>query len=134
VTHALQSQPHQSSLCKKDSDTSVYKLAEAVSNLYPAALPPSRVWGYGRPLWDPSARVHGQRPLRVLMLGPPGAGKTTHAQLLAERFNVPIVRVGDLLRDEIARDSQLGSQARAIVESGQLVPDRCVCSQRKMTS
>ncbi len=48
----------------EDSDMVFAALIEAISALYPALLPASAIWGYGRPLWDPSCRVRGQKPLR----------------------------------------------------------------------
>lgn len=48
----------------EDGDAMFAALLEAVSALYPALLPTSAIWGYGRPLWDPSCRVRGQKPLR----------------------------------------------------------------------
>jgi adenylate kinase len=61
--------------------------------------------------------------LRVIFLGPPGAGKGTQAARLAESIRVPRISTGDMLRDAIARGTSLGKQAAPLIEKGQLVPD-----------
>ena len=60
---------------------------------------------------------------RVLVLGPPGAGKSTICRRLAERYGCPHVSTGDLLRAEVASNSDIGQKAKAIMEQGGLVPD-----------
>jgi adenylate kinase len=61
--------------------------------------------------------------LRIVFLGPPGAGKGTQAARLAERLSVPRISTGDMLRDNIARGTALGKQAAPLLELGQLAPD-----------
>jgi adenylate kinase len=63
------------------------------------------------------------QPFDILLLGPPGAGKGTQGVLLAARFGLPKFATGDLLRDAVARDTPLGRQAKAVMESGALVSD-----------
>lgn len=60
---------------------------------------------------------------RVILLGPPGAGKGTQAARIAESLSVPKVASGDLFRDHQARDTELGRLARSYMERGELVPD-----------
>jgi adenylate kinase len=67
------------------------------------------------------------RKIAVVLLGPPGAGKGTQAKLLAERYHVPHISTGDLLREHVARGSELGLEAQAIMARGELVPDALVC-------
>jgi len=62
----------------------------------------------------------------VVLLGPPGAGKGTQAKLIAERFRVPHVSTGDILRDNVARGTELGSEAKAVMARGELVSDTLV--------
>ena len=67
------------------------------------------------------------RKLALVLLGPPGAGKGTQAKMIAERYAIPHVSTGDLLRDNVARGTELGSKAKAIMARGELVPDMLVC-------
>ena len=61
--------------------------------------------------------------MRVLILGPQGSGKGTQAKLIADAYDVPHVSTGEMLRDAIAREDDLGLRVQPIVDSGQLVPD-----------
>jgi len=62
----------------------------------------------------------------IILLGAPGAGKGTQAKLIVERYAVPQISTGDLLRDHVARGTELGKQAKAVIESGKLVSDDVV--------
>ena len=61
--------------------------------------------------------------MKVILLGPPGAGKGTQAARVAESLNIPRVSSGDLFRDHQKRDTELGRLARTYMERGVLVPD-----------
>ena len=63
----------------------------------------------------------------VILLGPPGAGKGTQAQRIAQRYSLPHLSTGDMFRDHIQRDTELGRKAKPLMERGQLVPDEIVC-------
>ncbi|NNL14828.1 MAG: adenylate kinase, partial [Acidimicrobiia bacterium] len=63
---------------------------------------------------------------KLLMLGPPGAGKGTQAVRLAKAIGVPHLSTGDMLRSNVANDTELGRQANAFMEAGDLVPDDLV--------
>ncbi|OGX05141.1 MAG: adenylate kinase [Omnitrophica bacterium RIFCSPLOWO2_12_FULL_50_11] len=67
----------------------------------------------------------------IVFLGPPGAGKGTHARRLGERFRLPHIATGDLLRSSIRNGTTAGKQARTFVESGKLVPDRLIVQMIK---
>jgi adenylate kinase len=58
-----------------------------------------------------------------IFLGPPGAGKGTQAKRIAERYHVPHLSTGDMLREAVARGTELGKLAKPIMERGELVPD-----------
>ncbi|HXO17353.1 MAG TPA: adenylate kinase [Candidatus Dormibacteraeota bacterium] len=64
--------------------------------------------------------------MRVVFLGPPGAGKGTQARILQERFGLGQISTGDLLRRHLARETELGKQAEDYMHRGQLVPDDLV--------
>lgn len=64
--------------------------------------------------------------MRIILLGPPGAGKGTQAKNLSERLKIPHVSTGDLLRQNVKENTELGRQAKKIMEKGDLVPDNLV--------
>jgi adenylate kinase len=63
---------------------------------------------------------------RLLLLGPPGAGKGTQAEILVERLGIPQVSTGDMLRAAVAAGTEVGRQAEALMARGDLVPDEIV--------
>jgi adenylate kinase len=69
--------------------------------------------------------------MNVIMLGPPGAGKGTQAQKMADKFQIPQVSTGDLLRASIRQGTDLGKQAKAYMDKGELVPDSLVIGMVK---
>jgi adenylate kinase len=64
--------------------------------------------------------------VRVLMIAPPGAGKGTQGAVIATHFDIPHVATGDLLRDHVARQTDLGRAVQKHLERGELVPDEIV--------
>jgi len=64
--------------------------------------------------------------LRIIFLGPPGAGKGTQAEALAKEWGVPHVATGDMLREAVAAKTPLGLEAKRYMDSGALVPDDVV--------
>jgi adenylate kinase len=64
--------------------------------------------------------------MRIVMIGPPGAGKGTQGALLATHFNIPHIVMGDLLRDHVVRRTELGRVVRGHLDRGELVPDEIV--------
>ena len=65
--------------------------------------------------------AHNSGP--VILLGPPGAGKGTQAKKIVEHYGIPQISTGDLLREHVQRGTELGRQAKVIMDRGDLVPD-----------
>lgn len=61
--------------------------------------------------------------MRLVLVGPPGAGKGTQAALLAERLDVPHISTGDLFRANLTQETELGVEAKRYMDEGDLVPD-----------
>ena len=61
--------------------------------------------------------------MRMIILGPPGAGKGTQSAMLCKHFGIPQISTGDMLRAAIAAGSPVGLKAKSIIERGELVPD-----------
>ncbi|MGY2083883.1 adenylate kinase [Blastococcus sp. SYSU DS0539] len=61
--------------------------------------------------------------MRVVLLGPPGAGKGTQAQVIAGELGIPAISTGDIFRANVSGQTELGKQVKAYLDSGELVPD-----------
>ena len=66
--------------------------------------------------------------MRLILLGPPGAGKGTQAKMLKEKFQIPQISTGDILRQAVKDNTELGARAKTVMDAGQLVPDDVVIS------
>jgi adenylate kinase len=69
--------------------------------------------------------------VRVVLLGPPGAGKGTQAQIIAGRFGVPAISTGDIFRANVSGQTELGRKAKAYMDAGDLVPDEITVAMVK---
>ena len=69
--------------------------------------------------------------MRIILLGLPGAGKGTQAQFLMDRFKIPQISTGDMLRAEIKAGTALGIEAKKFMDAGNLVPDHLVTAMTK---
>ena len=61
--------------------------------------------------------------IRILLIGPPGAGKGTQAALLAQHFGIPAISTGDIFRENVRNETPLGLEAKAFMDRGEYVPD-----------
>jgi len=64
--------------------------------------------------------------MRLIIFGPPGAGKGTQAGLLEERHGITQISTGDILREAMAQETELGQKAKSYIDAGELVPDALV--------
>jgi adenylate kinase len=69
--------------------------------------------------------------VRVVLLGPPGAGKGTQAQIIAERLGVPAISTGDIFRANVSGKTELGQKAKIYMDAGNLVPDEITVAMVK---
>lgn len=69
--------------------------------------------------------------MRIILLGPPGCGKGTQAEIICKNFSIPHISTGDILRDNVKRGSEIGSKAKEYMDSGRLVPDEIIISMMK---
>lgn len=61
--------------------------------------------------------------MRIVLIGPPGAGKGTQAQFIASHLSIPKISTGDIFRENVQQQTELGRQAKAYMDAGDLVPD-----------
>ena len=71
--------------------------------------------------------------MKLLIMGPPGAGKGTQAKILAQKFNLVHLSTGDILRKEIAKASKTGLKAQTYMNAGNLVPDEVLLEMMNST-
>ena len=69
--------------------------------------------------------------MRLILLGPPGAGKGTQAEVIKEKYNIAHISTGDILRENVKSATPLGLEAKQFMDSGKLVPDDLIVSMVK---
>ena len=69
--------------------------------------------------------------MKLLLIGPPGVGKGTQAKFLIEKFNIPQISTGDMLRENVRDKTKLGNEAKVYMDSGKLVPDEIILNMIK---
>lgn len=69
--------------------------------------------------------------MRIILLGPPGCGKGTQAEIISKNFDIPHISTGDILRDNVKRGTEIGLNAKKYMDSGRLVPDEIIIQMIK---
>ncbi|BAB82090.1 adenylate kinase [Clostridium perfringens str. 13] len=70
-------------------------------------------------------------PVKIVLLGPPGAGKGTQAKSISNRYSIPHISTGDIFRKNISENTPLGIEAKSYMDNGQLVPDEVTINMVK---
>ncbi len=61
--------------------------------------------------------------MRLIIMGPPGAGKGTQSKQIARRLSIPAISTGDIFRENVSQETELGRQAKRYMDAGDYVPD-----------
>ena len=69
--------------------------------------------------------------MKILLIGPPGGGKGTQAKMIVDKFKIPQISTGDMLREHVKSNSSLGKKAKEFMDKGELVPDKIILDMMK---
>ncbi|HNV94329.1 MAG: Adenylate kinase [Candidatus Methanofastidiosum methylothiophilum] len=69
--------------------------------------------------------------MRIILLGPPGCGKGTQAEIICKTFDIPHISTGDILRNNVKRNTEIGLSAKKYMDIGSLVPDKIIIQMIK---
>ena len=69
--------------------------------------------------------------MNVILIGPPGSGKGTQAKMIVDKFKIPQISTGDMLREHVKSNSSLGKKAKEFMDKGELVPDKIILDMMK---
>ena len=69
--------------------------------------------------------------MKIIFLGAPGAGKGTQAQMICEKYGIPQISTGDIIREALSNGSEVGEKAKSFINKGELVPDEVVIEMVK---
>jgi adenylate kinase len=75
---------------------------------------------------DSAERVDAANRIQLVVMGPPGAGKGTQARKISDKYAIPHISTGEILREEVAKGTELGMRVKGVMESGGLVDDAIV--------
>ena len=70
--------------------------------------------------------------MKILLIGPPGGGKGTQAKVLIEKYKIPQISTGDMLREHVKKLTSLGQKAKNYMENGELVPDSLILDMMEL--
>tara|TARA_Y100000588_G_scaffold376473_1_gene454305 strand:+ start:258 stop:944 length:687 start_codon:yes stop_codon:yes gene_type:complete len=76
--------------------------------------------------------INLKEKMNILLLGPPGGGKGTQAKFLIEKLSIPQISTGDMLREHVKNQTDLGTEAQGYMNSGELVPDEVILGMMKV--
>jgi adenylate kinase len=82
-------------------------------------------------VWPTRVAAEEELDMRIVLVGPPGAGKGTQAARLSERLDAPHISTGDLFRENMKNETELGKEAQRYVDAGDLVPDEVTVAMVK---
>ena len=72
--------------------------------------------------------------MKIIFLGAPGAGKGTQAEIVSEKFDIPAISTGAIIREAIKSETEMGIEAKKFIEAGELIADNVICHTQTIIS